>query len=141
MPDGRVVRDDNQLNLMDSTMNVSIKVLALTLAVSCIAAFGASNATAQGYGTGQFHHSEHGYLGASGHFSYGDMYNNRVHSHVGTHYQSGYRGYTPRTMYYYGYSVPSLRYTGPMSADGHPTGQLCPGMILPDGATVVSVGN
>ena len=32
-------------------------------------------------------------------------------------------------------------YTGPMSADGQPTGELRPGMVLPDGAIVVSVGS
>lgn len=32
-------------------------------------------------------------------------------------------------------------YRGPMSADGQPTGDLRPGMVLPDGAVVVSVGS
>lgn len=33
------------------------------------------------------------------------------------------------------------KYTGPMSADGQPTGELKPGMVLPDGSIVVSVGS
>jgi hypothetical protein len=41
--------------------------------------------------------------------------------------------------------VPSVQrnsnvYSGPVAADGSPTGDLRPGMVLPDGAVVVSVG-
>ena len=32
-------------------------------------------------------------------------------------------------------------YSGPVSAEGQPTGELRPGMVLPDGAIVVSVGS
>ena len=34
----------------------------------------------------------------------------------------------------------SNAYAGPMSADGQPIGDLRPGMVLPDGAIVISVG-
>lgn len=115
-----------------------MKTLALTfaLAFGCVVALASSPAWAQDYGTGIFHHTGHGYTGASGHFSYGDMVHNHANMHHGAYavpwkvYRSGYRGY----------STP-MRYSGRINAAGQPTGDLYPGMVLPDGAVVVSVGN
>ncbi|TWU56368.1 hypothetical protein [Rubripirellula reticaptiva] len=115
-----------------------MKIFALTvaLAVGCVFALATSTASAQGYGTGIHHHTGTGYLGASGHFDYGDMYNNHIRMHQGvsdapsTVYNSGYRGL-----------ISPMRYTGQLNTAGHPTGILRPGMVLPDGAVVVSVGN
>lgn len=120
-----------------------------TFAVVLVAGslFVANSASAQGYGRGLYHHSELGYRGASGHFNYGDLRANQTQMHSGT-YSSGYRGYTqtmPRLQQVrnrvgsrVGYH--SMTYTGPIGADGHPSGVLRPGMVLPDGAVVVSVG-
>lgn len=115
-----------------------MKTLALTvaLATGCMFALATSVASAQGYGTGMHHHTTSGYLGSSNHFTYGDMAYNHAHMHQGRHfmpsatYSLGYRGVSTPT-----------RYTGQVNTAGQPTGDLRPGMVLPDGAVVVSVGN
>lgn len=68
-------------------------------------------------------------------------------------YTSGYRGNMTNNVRYYtpSYNVvlepqypfvddQSRTYAGPMSEDGNSSGKLSPGMVLPDGAVVVSVG-
>lgn len=60
-------------------------------------------------------------------------------------HQSIIRLRTRRLMEVHPVVVPSVQrnsnvYSGPVAADGSPTGDLRPGMVLPDGAVVVSVG-
>lgn len=68
-------------------------------------------------------------------------------------YSSGYRGNMTNNVRHYtpSYNVvsepeyqfmedQSMTYAGPTDAEGNPSGILSPGMVLPDGAVVVSVG-
>ncbi|QDS86793.1 hypothetical protein EC9_09670 [Rosistilla ulvae] len=113
------------------------KLTVVVLAFACVAALGASNASAQGYGHGMFYHSEAGARGAAGHYTYGDYYSNHRHArgHVGV--RSPALNTSP-----FGYRVNAARVlsTNATPASGHRFGDLYPGMVLPDGAVVVSVG-
>jgi len=113
-----------------------------------------------GYGPNYGYGSNYGYggsrLGYSGlgysNLGYSNSYFARPSINYSRLYSSGYASPHYLTPYASGYNVqmaPSINvpvrnsnvYSGPMSSDGQPTGDLRPGMVLPDGAVVVSVGS
>ena len=125
-------------------MNVSTKILTLICGAALIAGISLipSNAFAQSYGHGLYHHSERGILGGAGHYSYGDHYANQHRMHQGLHSgtpQYSAPQYAAPAFGYTGMTTPQMQYSGPVS-QGVPTGNLYPGMVLPDGSVVVSVG-
>ncbi|QDV66924.1 hypothetical protein Poly24_06130 [Rosistilla carotiformis] len=115
-------------------MKTSFATLVLLYAFTCVAA---STASAAGYGHGMFYHSEAGIRGAAGHYNYGDYSSNYRHAHGHSGVQSP-RVFTSQ----YGYQGNASRVAVPnaMSVRARRSGELCPGMVLPDGAVVVSVG-
>ena len=78
---------------------------------------------------------------------YSNNYSGQPSVYYTPSYSSGY--VAPQYVAPYVVSRPSVNvqqsnpnvYNGPMSADGQPTGDLRPGMVLPDGSVVVSVGS
>ena len=127
-------------------MNVSRKILTLFGGIALIAGISLipSDAFAQSYGHGIYHHSERGALGAAGHYTYGDHYANQHRMHQGYHY--GATQYSApqyaAPMYnpvYSATAMPQMQYSNPAS-QGVQTGNLYPGLVLPDGSVVVSVG-
>ena len=138
-------------------MNISRKILTLLGGAALVAGILLipSSAFAQGYGHGLYHHSEHGALGAAGHYTYGDHYANQRQMHHQGHYYGTPQYSAPQystpvystPMYsqaYAGTTMPQTQYSGAMSqgavSQGTATGNLYPGMVLPDGSVVVSVG-
>ena len=127
---------------MNTQPNAFRLMAVLTLFVS--SAFIAGTASAQGHG--MFHHSTSGYLGAANHFTYGDMHNNYEHMHHGQ-YRGANQSYMQHSNMYPSHMQHSggvhsnrVSYSGGFNGEGHPTGNLHPGMMLPDGSIVVSVG-
>ena len=107
------------------------KIIAAAALVASSAMY-AGTASAQSFGSGMHHHTGYGTLGVANHLTYGDMHSNQMHKHHGHHHLG--------THFYNGVHLNKIRYMGDMNDAGHPTGQLHPGMVLPDGAIVVSVG-
>lgn len=101
-----------------------------------------------GYGGSRLGYSSLGYsgLGYSG-LGYSNYYSAQPSTYYSPSYSSSY--VSPQYVAPYVVSRPSVTvqqrnpnvYSGPMSADGQPTGDLRPGMVLPDGSVVVSVGS
>lgn len=96
-----------------------------------------------GYGGSRLGYSNQGYSG----LGYSNNYSAQPSVYYSPSYSSGY--VSPQYVAPYVVSRPRVNvqqsnpnvYSGPMSADGQPTGDLRPGMVLPDGAIVVSVGS
>ncbi len=105
-----------------------------------------------GYGIGGIGIGFSGYSGFGGYsgrgygYPYGYSssrlgYSNLGYSGMGYSNYSAYSAARPSNCYSPAIVQRSNVYTGPMSANGQPTGDLRPGMVLPDDAVVISVGS
>ena len=112
--------------------------LAAVLVLVAGSAMVAGTASAQSFGGGAFHHSEQGALGAANHLTYGDLHSNQMHMHHGYGHPVMHSWHSYSGGYHNGH--PMMKYSGSFNDAGHPTGHLHPGMVLPDGAIVISVG-